>query len=199
MKKTVFFSSVAILLGLVVGGDVISADEVGSEETTGKVSFVQDTSQSPLRLENVSDFNFGEQKIQTGAVAYPLVADANIQVIDVRGAATGWTLSVTGSEFTGADTKSLVGAQIEFGSAGTLTGATENENTPSVVKEGFKLNYGQKTLLLGAQDGQGAGEWNYDFAENGDSVNLTIPSGTVRLKQAYTATMNWALEDVPAP
>lgn len=200
MKKTVLLSSTMLLLALVVGGNVVSADT--TKETTGTVTFKENPDENErFSIKSASNFDFGEQVITTQEKDYPLVEDANINWIDLRGNYTGWTLSLTQSAtgFLSTSQSELKGATIKFGTTeGQLTGYTaETSNIPETINTGFNLIPGQKQVLISAESGRGAGEWNYLLDK--DLVELNVPAKTIQLKQAYTTGITWLLEDVPTP
>lgn len=214
MKKTLLFSSAAIFLGLVVGGNVVSAAEVDSKDTKGKIEFEVDSSQASLRIDRVSEFNFGKQVVTASTETYYAALDdgtdpLSVEVTDIRGERLGWTLSVKQEEqltaTNGGDQVVLEGAKLDIAN-GVLTGtATGNNNMPSTVATSIDLTPGMTSKpVIVAEVNQGQGAWKYSFGadetEGAESVSLEVPASAVRLTGVeYETTLTWILADVPTP
>jgi hypothetical protein len=178
----------------------------------------------PLTITYAPTMNFGSQEISNQDKEYSMIAEKQksadgatdipyvsfVQVQDTRGTNDGWTLSVTPSEFTNADTKNktLKGAQITLTDT-KLKYSSEKESAPSIPKQEMALTPGTATKVMTADKGKGAGTssayWGNqeelsnakDSIVRNHAIKLSVPGKTVKDAVNYSASLTWKLETVP--
>ncbi len=123
-----------------------------------------------------------------------------VQVTDNRGTESGWTLNVRqNGQFKTAEDQELTAAQIR------LTGNVVTPSLspkPSNVSTTITLNpNGAQSLVMSAQDGEGAGtylmSWGDSLAAAMDSIELEVPGSTTKYASQYNTTFTWLLTDTP--
>lgn len=191
-----------------------------------------------LTIATAPNLNFGEHVVQMGAGTaseerYPMIAEMQtlkdstdkvpyvsfVQVFDLRGTHTGWTLSVSASTFdSNAEYHSaLPGTRIEFAS-GALQYDSLEAQSPTIVSDDSNNilleTTGDRQVIMHAAVGKGAGisslVWgnqtnlNDQFRDAepdeevlNNAINLIVPAGTILSNETYTSQLNWQLADTP--
>ena len=171
--------------------DPIDQDgEDNSNEPTGNTG--------ALRIDYISNIDFGTQKISSDTKRYFAVSPANYvesQVSDLRGNGAGWNLQVSyDSEnpgFFNADGTELAGAELSL-PAGTAKSVADNQSQPAETFA-VKVNKEAQNIMTAAVKA-GLGTWEDQMKAT--SVSLKVPSGN--LAGSYSATLVWTLTDAPA-
>jgi hypothetical protein len=170
-----------------------------------------------LRIDFASAFNFGSQKISGEAKDYhALFTQVNtasdekkyvpnyVQVTDNRGLNSGWSLSVSGTEFISGSHAVLEGATLTM-SGVHLTSTMDSKFTPSTVTADLTLNTLAQNLVT-AKENEGMATWAIAFGkESGKdefstnpNVTLHVPAEAKKLAgETYTSTVTWTLEATP--
>lgn len=173
----------------------------------------------------VSNFDFGQNDIDTSAEMKLYdgkvgVNSANVQVLDARGAGSGWKLSADMSDFTDGTNNSLDGSYItlksglskqdpnnSYGSAPSLTTAAStvlSAGGSSVDIASATRGNAQGLSLLVWQDGTvGEGTdttrtWDgtaQAVEKRNNNVELTIPRGAATAG-SHKTTITWTLADI---
>lgn len=171
--------------------------------------------QGPLSIDFVSRFNFGQQNIsvkdktyyaqpqrllnENGTVNETQSRPNFIQISDRRpeNERHGWVLSVTqNGQFTNPQNHQLKGARLQLTNQQLAATGEPNLNQTEKVT----LLPGEKTELLTAKDGQGAGTWIYRFGDKasaGKSVALEVPPTAAPKSTTYQTNLTWELSSVP--
>lgn len=174
--------------------------------------------QGTLSIDFISSFNFGAQTISAQNKRYYaqpqrlLNKDATvnetekrpnyIQVSDRRSEneRKGWTLAVTqNSQFTDRQDNQLRGARLLLNNQ-QFASVQENGEPMLQNQDGAVLIPEQKTPLVTASDGQGAGTWVYRFGDEknaGESVALEVPPTADPRATTYQTSLTWELSAVP--
>ncbi|MFS0595527.1 WxL domain-containing protein [Peribacillus frigoritolerans] len=151
-----------------------------------------------LTLDNVSNIQFGTQKIMSGNTTYHAKnKDPFVQVSDKRGTGEGWSLTAKASEFKSDSGEVLRGAILSFKN-GQVKSQTSNVSTPPTANDVVFDNSDSKVPMLAEVDA-GRGTWLDVFSgTEGDNSNvqLNVLAGSADA-QNYTATMTWELSDAP--
>lgn len=194
--------------------DPLKPDEEVSPENPPELS----EEQSMLSIDFVSRFSFGQQGISTQTKNYYaqpqrlLNSDGTVneteerpnyvQISDRRDESDrhGWTLSVTQNEqFINLQKQELKGARLQLINQ-QLASAQDTEEPELSQPDGIKLIPGEKTELMTAKDGQGAGTWIYRFGDSesaDESVALEVPPTANPRATTYQTTLTWELSAVP--
>lgn len=174
--------------------------------------------QGALSIDFVSRFYFGKQGISAQTKRYYaqpqrlLNADGSIndaeerpnyiQVSDRRPEEErhGWQLAVTqNNQFTDRQDNQLRGARLLLNNQ--QFASVQESNEPMLQnQDGIVLIPEEKTLLVTAHDGQGAGTWIYRFGNResaGESVALEVPPTANPRTATYQTTLTWELSAVP--
>lgn len=194
MKK--FMMSTLLLSGMLsISMGQVHAADTDSHDTTGKVGFkTPDTGGLTMTNTNDLDIDFGSNPISADDKTYTNVNDAKATVQDIRGTATGWTLTVAQkAQFKTADSDELTGAQITIK---TPTLDTTSTATATVDKNLVLTTDNTAHKIMGATTGEGNGTAIADM--NTGSVSLDVPGKTVKVAKDYTTMLTWNLADVPA-
>ena len=124
-----------------------------------------------------------------------------VQVTDNRGTESGWTLNVRqNGQFKTAEDQELTAAQIRLTKGTVVTPSLSPK--PSNVSSTITLNpNGAQSLVMSAQDGEGAGtylmSWGDSLAAAMDSIELEVPGSTTKYASQYNTTFTWLLTDTP--
>lgn len=174
--------------------------------------------QGALSIDFVSRFSFGKQGISAQTKKYyaqpqrlmnpdgTINAEEErpnyVQISDRRDESDrhGWTLSVTqNGQFMNPQKHELKGSRLQLTNqqlaAIQVTGEPNLNQTEKVT-----LLPGEKTELLTAKDGQGAGTWIYRFGDKasaGKSVALEVPPTAAPKATTYQTNLTWELSSVP--
>lgn len=176
----------------------------------------------PLSIDFASSLQFGEQKITSTTEEYSAQTQKYTtkdgvategpnyaQITDNRGTETGWTLKVKqNGQFSNPDGKELTGAKITLNNGNVVTNSSSASPTgnSSIVltpasTDPESENYGAESIVMSAQNGQGAGTylyaWGSDQASAADSIKLEVPGSTTKYATQYTTTFTWTLSDIP--
>lgn len=164
----------------------------------------------PLSIDFASSFQFGNQLITSETKDYYAqlqeftagAAGPNyVQVTDKRGTQEGWSLSVVqNGQFKTAEDQELTAAQIRLTKGTVVTPSLSPK--PSNVSTTITLNpNGAQSLVMSAQDGEGAGtylmSWGDSLAAAMDSIELEVPGSTTKYASQYNTTFTWLLTDTP--
>ena len=174
--------------------------------------------QGLLSIDFASRFTFGQQAISTRTKRYyaqpqrllnpdGTVNEAEerpnyIQISDRRPEEErhGWQLAVTqNSQFTDLQENELRGARLSFTNQ-QLESIHGSDEPMLYNQDGVTLIPGEKTKLLTALDGQGAGTWIYRFGDGesaSESVALEVPPTANPRASTYETTLTWELSVVP--
>lgn len=194
MKKIII--STLLISGILGGlmGQAYAAET--SQDTTGNVGFKTPTTGGLTMTDtNALNLNFGSNEISANDQVYKNTEDTKATVQDIRGTATGWTLTVAQAaqfkvEKSG---ETLDGAQITIETP-TLDGTSTAK--AEVGKNLVLSTNGATQQVMGAKAGEGNGTAIADL--NKGSVALSVPGKTVKVAKDYTTTLTWALSDTPA-
>ncbi|MDA3972744.1 WxL domain-containing protein [Enterococcus thailandicus] len=157
-----------------------------------------------LSIDYISPMNFGNHPIPKGDIQYISdkfdytnnVTNAKqtyfnmIQVTDVRGTGSGWSLTLKqNGQFKTSTNTILQNAQLQ------LTMSKKRAQ----LKIGYPINAqvinpnGTETQIMGASSGLGIGITQLHFL-----AKLEIPQSTMKLSDEYKTTFTWSLKDVPS-
>ena len=174
--------------------------------------------QGLLSIDFASQFTFGEQAISTRTKRYyaqpqrllnpdGTVNEAEerpnyIQISDRRPeeGRHGWQLAVTqNNQFKDLQENELRGARLSL--TNQQLASVHGSDEPMLYnQDSVTLIPGEKTKLLTALDGQGAGTWIYRFGDGesaGESVALEVPPTANPRASTYETTLTWELSVVP--
>lgn len=150
-----------------------------------------------LRIDYISNIDFGTQMISGKTETYQATAPANMveaQISDLRGTGAGWNLQVNydpaQSGFSSAD-QTLKGAELTLPVGQTKTVADSQSAAPATNE--ITVNDDAQNIMSAVKD-TGLGTWADEMTTS--QVKLKVPSGN--LAGAYTATLVWTLTDAPA-
>ncbi|MBF2488487.1 WxL domain-containing protein [Listeria marthii] len=163
------------------------------------------------------DTNGNGQQDLPGEVSVSKKVTPYAQISDVRGTNTGWTLSVTGSEFKDASTpaKTIPGATLTIPKS-TVGSATSTAQAPTGYDSvTISMTGGAAVPVMAAKDNQtatptnfnddeGMGTWTDSFGSAASSATdtskpkLSIPQNVVVADGTYESTLTWTLSDTPA-
>ena len=150
-----------------------------------------------LRIDYISNIDFGTQMISGKTETYQATAPANMveaQISDLRGTGAGWNLQVSydpaQSGFSSAD-QTLKGAELTLPVGQTKTVADSQSAAPATNE--ITVNDDAQNIMSAVKD-TGLGTWADEMTTS--QVKLKVPSGN--LAGAYTATLVWTLTDAPA-
>ncbi|MES5415802.1 WxL domain-containing protein, partial [Enterococcus mundtii] len=174
--------------------------------------------QGQLSIDFISAFNFGSQAISTRTKRYyaqpqrllnpdGTVNEAEerpnyIQISDRRPEEErhGWQLAVTqNNQFTDLQENELRGARLSLTNQ-QLESVHGSDEPMLYNQDGVTFIPGEKTKLLTALDGQGAGTWIYRFGDGesaSESVALEVPPTANPRASTYETTLTWELSVVP--
>jgi len=153
-----------------------------------------------LAILMVSDFNFGAVATATITEKHNTTTfQPNIQVVDLRGTGTGWSVSASVSGFTNGGTPSLSGAVIHIYN-GRPTSLVSAQYAPIPIENSALTADNSPVKVITAPNGTGMGLWVMRWYPSSEEttpyVQLEIPAGTATLG-THTATINWSLSDTP--
>lgn len=156
----------------------------------------------PLSIDYVSNIAFGTQEIASGTMTYNAMNENPfVQVTDVRGSKSGWSLYAKMTEFTSEDKKDiLTGATFSLNSGEVKTTPENISSAPSAEKN-VVFNNQEAKLVMSAQADEGHGTWVEVFSgehESNKNVTLEVPAGVADADIDYVATMFWELIDAPS-
>lgn len=167
----------------------------------------------PLSINYASSVNFGKQKVTASERTFYASADTLtktetgatrqspnfVQVTDLRGTGTGWTLSVRqngplknekGTTLSGAKLSvSAVSVKSQYGEADIVTDMPER-----VLDE-----TGSKQAIITTPEESGMGTWNVYLGAESDptkAFKLVVPKDQPKESGKYTTSLTWVLEDV---
>ena len=174
--------------------------------------------QGLLSIDFASRFTFGQQAISTRTKRYYaqpqrlLNPDGTVNEVEERPnyiqisdrrpeeERHGWQLAVTqNSQFTDLQENELRGARLSFTNQ-QLESIHGSDEPMLYNQDGVTLIPGEKTKLLTALDGQGAGTWIYRFGDgesSSESVALEVPPTANPRASTYETTLTWELSVVP--
>ncbi|MGL9768955.1 WxL domain-containing protein [Enterococcus sp. DIV0806c] len=174
--------------------------------------------QGLLSIDFASQFTFGEQAISTRTKRYYaqpqrlLNPDGTVNEVEERPnyiqisdrrpeeERHGWQLAVTqNSQFTDLQENELRGARLSLTNQ-QLKSVHGSDEPTLYAQDGVTLIPGEKTKLLTALDGQGAGTWIYRFGDGesaSESVALEVPPTANPRASTYETTLTWELSAVP--
>lgn len=151
-----------------------------------------------LRIDYVSNIDFGSQKISSETKKYTAVTPAKFfeaQVSDLRGNGAGWNLQVSyDSEnpgFVSEDGTVLAGAELKL-PAGTAKSALDNQSQPAETAA-VTVNAEAQNIMTASKKA-GLGTWEDQM--DAQRISLKVPSGN--LAGNYSATLVWTLTDAPS-
>ncbi|EHF6199693.1 WxL domain-containing protein [Listeria monocytogenes] len=163
------------------------------------------------------DANGNGQQDLPGEVSVTKKVTPYAQISDVRGTNTGWTLSVTGSDFKDSSTpaKMIPGAELTIPKS-TVSSATSTAQAPTGYDSvTISMTGGAAVPVMAAKDmqtatptnfndDQGMGTWTDSFGSQAVSATdtskpkLSIPKNVVVADGTYQSTLTWTLSDTPA-
>lgn len=132
-----------------------------------------------------------------------------VQVTDVRGTFSGWSLSVIEkSQFTQVESgpqkyKELKGSVISLNNS--LPDSNSDEKSP-ITTSSISLVPGVASQVALTEVGSGAGTWVIQWGEDDSitkdesdpDVTLYVPGTTPKDPAAYTTTLSWILSELPS-
>ncbi len=181
-------------LSLLIVGSMISFTNitVGAESSSSKSDIgFSAPAEGAFKVNEVADFNFGNQKISTGDEVYYLDADVNTSVQDLRGTLSGWDLQLAQVEQFKNGENELTNAQISLKDLTLDEESTANAH-PTTDTIDLKPN-NEAVVVMSAAKGEGGGVAIEKFGKN--SVALKVPGSTIKVLGNYTTTLNWTLID----
>lgn len=190
MKKNLLTSLVtASVLGSVMGGVIVHAEEADNKGSNGNVGF-KTPANGALTLLEVADLNFGDHEISGSDETYKTETDSKATVQDLRGTETGWELRLAqDGQFMNGE-KELTNAQITLDTQELDANSTAIAN----VKSNVVLNpNGDSSVIMDANKGQGNGLATENFKTG--NASLSVPGVTTKVIGQYTATLTWTLMD----
>jgi hypothetical protein len=158
-----------------------------------------------LKIDRVPNFTFNSI-VPSGLYQLEYAANSNpyIQVSDLRGNLSGWTLSAKISNFvsqpTLEDPKSYVLTGAEFTLENGVVEGYKSEYATPPKSYGVTLNSNFKKVLSAEKDsGQGiwASRWQRKKGVN-ENIKIAILPRTARPDTEYKAAITWLLNDVPS-
>lgn len=166
-----------------------------SKDLTGEPSVT-----GSLAILTISNFNFGTITAESAAGLYNITtAQPNIQVVDLRGVGSGWSVSAAVTGFKSNDAPSLPGASIHIYS-GRPNSLVSASYAPSQTANVELTTDNTPVKVITAPGGTGMGLWVMRwYPSSGETtayVQLEIPAG-VAIVGTHTATINWTLKDTP--
>lgn len=152
-----------------------------------------------LAIVSISDFNFGSIAVTGGGGLYNITTNQpNVQVVDLRGSGSGWSLSASVTGFTSGGSASLPGARIHIYN-GRPNSVVSGAYAPAQITDLALTTDNTQAKLISAAAGTGMGLWVmrwYPAAAGTAYIQLDIPAGTATVG-THTATINWTLSDTP--
>jgi len=211
---------------------VVIPPEIPEEEEV-EIPPLNPNDRGPLHITYAPTLRFGEQVISSQDQSYAMIAERQtlsngsgetipyvsfVQVRDVRGTNTGWTLQVAVSEFEDQNIayNSLTGAELKFSNPWIrYEGVPENlapelRNDPELVL----IPGGDHQPIMTALDGYGAGISSVVWGRQTEieaiaattpegeevlnpNIELEVPGSTVVSETTYKANLSWQLTNVP--
>lgn len=154
-----------------------------------------------LAIVSVSDFNFGSIRVAGKTAFYDIVTGRpNIQVVDLRGSGTGWSVSAVVSRFKDSDEAfSLPGASIHVYDGRPNSLALTSSSPLQITGVELPAD-GSSVKVITAPERTPAGLWVMRWYPPTDStdayIKLEIPAGAATVG-THTAKINWVLSDTP--
>lgn len=194
-------------------GEVVSPVDP-EEEDDKEIDPTHPPTAGPLSINYVSDIRFGKQSIPAQEQIFYAANDTItqvaskekkeipnfVQVTDLRGSASGWTLSVRqNSPFMNEKGELLTGAKLKL-SAVSVVSQYGLTNTPTGLIKDQVLSDDGKTFfeIVKAEAGTGTGRWNIYIGsekDTTDNVSLTVPKNEPKKGGKYTTSLTWLLQD----
>ncbi|MHC5247182.1 WxL domain-containing protein [Enterococcus sp. LJL90] len=189
----------------------------------------------PLRFDYVPSLNFRTQA-STGqdSVYYPQAVNFTgdtsaraqfIQITDVRGTGSGWTLSVRQEyQFRTSNQVELNGAELSFDHSWVSSASTDTTAEPVLFSDIIRMSVGETQTIATAETSQGAGTWSISFGNSTDNlapimnasgspvlhdtlgkplyqnnaIQLSVPGQTEKVAgEAYQTELTWILSELP--
>lgn len=223
------FSSL-VLLGLAVNHvsadtDVSSNADVGFKANNGPVNPVDPggdedidpnlpPTDGPLSINYASNLVFGQQKKTLEEQVFYASEDTItisetgikkqtpnfVQVTDLRGTATGWSLLVKqNGPLKKENGVAIVGGKLTL-SARSIKSVYDFKEVPSGLATNVVLSEdGQSHEIVKAEAGTGISTWSAYLGNAGDltsGASLTVPNGAVKETGIYSTSLTWVLQDV---
>lgn len=153
-----------------------------------------------LVILSVSHFNFGTITATGTTQKHNITTyQPNIQVVDLRGTGTGWSVSATASGFISNGSSSLPGAVIRIAGA-RPNSQVSSSYAPTQIANVALTTDNESVKVITAPDGHGMGLWVMRWYPSDEEpaayITLEIPAGVATLGN-HTATINWTLKDTP--
>lgn len=173
----------------------------------------------PLRIDYISNIHFGKQKltgtdktyfaaydkvVEKGNASNEITVPSYVQVSDDRGTNTGWTLTVSNTQFNNG-TADLDGTVLRLEQP-SINSTNLGKADPSVVTPQIVLDgNGVASNVLVAAANEGIGTWTDMFGlapTNGETenkaVSLEVPGVSQKVKDTkYTSELTWTLTATP--
>lgn len=184
------FAFVGLLATLALGFANIAAVS-DTSSSNAKIEFTA----GELTLVTVPDFDFGQHVIPGVTTDYQAVAiSVPVQVSDLRGAITGWSVKAELSGFTTGGANTLAGATMTLNNGTTTTAGGTTGTAPSVPAAVTIPSDGTSVNIAQAAIGTGGGIWDISWPKADTSIKIF--GGTARTGVS-NATLTWSLEDTP--
>lgn len=229
LKNLLLISLVSVTpFGIANAADVESKGEVIFKENAdpinpvdpdegGEIISPRPPTDGPLSINYASDISFGKQVIANSMQTYlaendliELISTGEqklmpnfVQVTDLRGKASGWTLGVKqNSKFHTKDGHELANSSLTLKKSTVrpqIQEMPENFYPKSTIDQPVTLLNDQLTEVARADAGTGIATWNIflgDFTDQSNNLSLTIPAGDVKAPGIYNTTLTWVLQDV---
>ncbi|MGV0168102.1 WxL domain-containing protein [Furfurilactobacillus sp. WILCCON 0119] len=202
-KKLAALATTA-LLAFTLAPAVTSFADASSDQqsTTASIAFNKEETnpgeEGDLQLKSVPTLDFGSvDRNKTSDQAYTLTgADPQVDLVDGRGTAAGWSLSAKLGAIKGTNdagtSGTLTAAQLYFNNGDVAT--TGVGTAPSGVSTSNMLTAGgDEVALMTAATGEGTGEWVQSWGA--DDVSLNVRQGTAMANASYSGTIDWKLSN----
>lgn len=155
----------------------------------------------PLQIKSVSDFVFKGEISEDTRTYNVQTASTNVQVLDLRGKGTGWTLDAKVEPFIDGDESEALQGSALLIKDGRLVSNTADEYAPEAEQNVRLTTDGTPERILTAKPGTGIGLWtDYFHSENIEEdpyVQLEVPPTLIKVDTTYTAEITWILKSTP--
>lgn len=178
-----------LIVGVTVGITNITAN-AESSSSKSDIGFSAPT-EGAFKINEVADFNFGDQKISGEDEVYYLNEEAITSIQDLRGTQLGWELQLSQVDQFKNGEKELTNAQISLQDL-TLDETSTAEAHPALDTIDLKPT-NEAVTVMSAGKGEGSGIAIEKF--NKQSVSLKVPGSTIKVAGNYQTTLNWTLVD----
>lgn len=227
--STLFLTSLAVLALIAVPLSASGQDVTGDASTKFKANEavqppkdpeddkeivpIHPPTAGPLSINYASNVSFGTQKAtdsQRTFYAEPDILTKTetgvtrqspnfVQVTDLRGTGTGWTLSVRqNGPLQNEKGTALSGAILSVSAVRVKSQHGESDIVTELKEKRLDEN-GSKQAVITSPEGTGMGTWNVYLGSENDAtkaIKLVVPNDQPKENGKYTTSLTWLLEDV---